>query len=417
MEPYIEMLVNGGHWTTYEIHECDYSELKHRLLWTTESEDFATEKYYDTSDSTLEKSGCNLQVTQLMSGAALLTLCSKDTLILYQYLDAFEEVENEIKNIDSKIADELRRSFDISADDLHSYCATALKSSVMKIADVWVILSAEIVYGKHQASLSCVSVDPEDGRSCLDAILRHLQIRKKSEKTRIIRFRANKTCRQMEGTPEQNKDLYPCLLALGKGYETGFFDDFFPYLSEECEKTSQWNYETVCGKEAVISYFKQKGEFSQKNAGKVKTRVVELVNHMNPVSKGGDHAGSSFALLYSEGKLCLYLTQYTDHEIVRVIVDLDMDENNKVESICLCMPELFQFRTYRPERKVILDETIESMAVPEWVHEGLKVKHESFGEGTVCSVRGNLFSVAFGERKRAFLADAFEKGFLTKLED
>ena len=349
MEPYIEMLMNGGQCTTYEIHDCDYPELDRRLRWEKKAEDYKTERYFDTADSILEKNGCSLQLTELMSGHALLSLRSKGNRVFYQYLDAFETSQSQLENVDAEIADELAERFGVSVEDLYFTSATSLKSSVMKIKNVWVILSTEIVYGSHQASLSGISLDPEETKACLNAVLRHFQIRKKSEKTRVMRFRSNQYCKLREGTPEQNEALYPCLLALGTGYETGCFDGFFPYLADECEKTSQWSYETVCGKENVIEYYREKGELNRNAQGKTKTWVVELVNNMSPYPMKEAGSGASLKLFYSEGKLCLYLEQYLENEVIKVIVDLNMDENNKVASVCLCMPELFQFRPYRPE--------------------------------------------------------------------
>ena len=351
MEPYIETLVNGGYLSTYEIHECDYGIIKDGLRWETESDHYQREQYYDTYDRKLENSGCFLQITELKSGNALLTLSTKNSPVLYSYLSHVDKDQDLLKQADDKVIEQLKEQFGISIDDLHSGCATSFKPCAVKLGDAWLFLNAEIVFGSHEASLSCISADSKDGKKYLDAVLELFHIRKKSERTRASRFRSNKRKEKMEGTPEQNEVLYPCLLALGKGYETGCFDDFYPYLADGCEKTSQWSYETVYGKENVIEYFRKKVELSKKSGGRAKTRVVELVNHMNPVPMGDDNPRSSLALLYSEGKLCLYLMQFIHDETVRVIVDVDLDENDKVQSICLCMPELFQFRTYRPERR------------------------------------------------------------------
>ena len=356
MEPYVEMLINGGCWTFYEIHECDCAMIRDGLRWESESDQYLSEQYFDTSDQKLEKSDCCLQITELESGNALLSLSTNDEPISFCYLSHADESQDLLKQADTRIVEQLKERFGISIDDLHDRPATSFKPSIVRIGDAWLFLNAEIVYGSHQASLSCISADPKTGRELLDAVLEHFQIRKKSERSRALRFRSAKRSEMTEGTPEQNEVLYPCLLALGKGYETGCFDDFYPYLADECEKTSQWTYETVYGKENVIEYFREKVELSRKSGGRAQTRVVELVNHMNPVPMGDDHPGASLALFYSEGKLCLYLTQFIHDEIVRVIVDVDMDEDNKVQAICLCMPELFRFRTYRPERRTLQEE-------------------------------------------------------------
>lgn len=349
MESYIEMLVYGGYLTTYEIHECDYGMIRDGLEWEAESDDYQREQYYDTYDRKLENSGCFLQITELNSGNALLALSTKNKPVLYSYLAKAEKDQALLKQADTKVVEQLKEQFGISIDDLHSGCATSFKPSIVRLGDAWLFLNAEIVFGSHEASLSCITADLNDGKKYLDAVLEHFHIRKKSERSRALRFRTNKRKEKMEGTPEENEVLYPCLLALGKGYETGCFDDFYPYLADECEKTSQWTYETVYGKENVIEYFRKKVELSQQSGGRAKTRVVELVNHMNPVPMKDNHPKSSLALLYSEGKLCLYLMQFIHDETIRVIVDVDLDDNNKVQSICLCMPELFQFRTYRLE--------------------------------------------------------------------
>ncbi len=55
MEPYVEMLINGGCWTSYEIHECDYGLLRDGLRWEEVSDDFQSERYYDTFDRMLPK--------------------------------------------------------------------------------------------------------------------------------------------------------------------------------------------------------------------------------------------------------------------------------------------------------------------------------------------------------------------------
>ena len=150
--------------------------------------------------------------------------------------------------------------------------------------------------------------------------------------------------------------LLKYLQIVGSCYATGDFEPLFPYLSDDCVWESQWRLTPETGKETVINYFTKKGETLRKTGSFPKWMVVEFVDNMNPVRAQlkGKNIDSSrptrVALFYEEGKLALFMAQDLDDVTNASIVDLTIDDNNLIKRIDICMPELFKFVKYEPNK-------------------------------------------------------------------
>lgn len=86
---------------------------------------------------------------------------------------------------------------------------------------------------------------------------------------------------------EENSRLFDVLHALRKGYETGDFDELFPYLAADCVMESQWVLTPNTGYDAVVDYFTGKGKTLAKNESFPDCSIVELIGCMNPIESDG----------------------------------------------------------------------------------------------------------------------------------
>ena len=150
----------------------------------------------------------------------------------------------------------------------------------------------------------------------------------------------------------KNDVLFERLKLLCKGYSTGKFDDLFPYLSDDCVFESQWVFIPNTGKEEVIDYLVAKGETLRRNGSFAECTIVEFVGSFNPIKNanihlnGGEPQIGNLGLWYDEGKLAVLMRQQLEDELVSIIVEMDLDENDLISRIDLCMPELFRFKHY-----------------------------------------------------------------------
>ena len=147
----------------------------------------------------------------------------------------------------------------------------------------------------------------------------------------------------------KNGVLEKCLSVLAKGYTTGFFDELFPLLAEDCVFETQWRMEPEAGKAAVIAYFTAKGRTLRDMACCPEADLIQFVGDANPIRNadmlfnGEPHHGT-FVMMYEPNKLALRLRQRLNGQVNHVIVDLTLNEQDQIRRIDLCMPELFRYR-------------------------------------------------------------------------
>ena len=137
-------------------------------------------------------------------------------------------------------------------------------------------------------------------------------------------------------------------------YSTGDFAPLFFFLSDDVVLESQWVMQPNVGRKAVEDYFTGKGKTLKKHNCCPECRIVRLVGNLNSVESdvsvnGKEPEHAKVGLLYSDGKLCMYMSQTLNGETNGVIVDVTMDDRNMISRIDLCMPELFRFEPYEED--------------------------------------------------------------------
>lgn len=154
----------------------------------------------------------------------------------------------------------------------------------------------------------------------------------------------------MKSKTEENKLLYKVLKEVGRGYETGDFSGFYPYLREDCVLTSHWVLTDLTGYDNIVYYFDGKGETLRRHDCLAHTTVVELVGntHLLPSNEiginGATPQSGRVEIYYKSGKYCLLMEQTINGEVIRILVDVKLDDEGMVKQINLCEPAMFQFR-------------------------------------------------------------------------
>lgn len=156
----------------------------------------------------------------------------------------------------------------------------------------------------------------------------------------------------MRTDSNKNETLKGYLETLCKCYSTGRFENLFPLLADDCVFESQWVLTPNTGKSAVVDYFQGKGATLRKNNCCPTCTIVEFVGNLNTIKNaevhlnGGEAQRASLGLWYPDGKLAMLMCQTLNDVTNGVIVDLQLDENDLISQIDLCMPELFNFKHF-----------------------------------------------------------------------
>ena len=100
-----------------------------------------------------------------------------------------------------------------------------------------------------------------------------------------------------------------------------------------------------------MKYFQEKGATMREYNVCPKTKLVELVGDMAPVTAEvtvgeEEPAMGKVGLLYEPGRLALFMSQRLDDETNAVIVLIRVNEDDLITRIDLCIPQLFFYVTY-----------------------------------------------------------------------
>ena len=152
----------------------------------------------------------------------------------------------------------------------------------------------------------------------------------------------------------KNDILLKYLIVLARCYSTGSFYDLFPLLAEDVVWESQCVLEPRCGKPVVMTYYIDKGKRFRTNHCCPDCYIIRFVGSLNTVR--GAHATinvveefhGSVGILYPEGKYAMFMHQIVNGETVTGIVDLQLDENDLISRIDLCLPEFYRFEIVDP---------------------------------------------------------------------
>ena len=190
----------------------------------------------------------------------------------------------------------------------------------------------------------------------------------------------------MRTDSSKNEILFERLKVLCQCYSVGKFEALFPFLSEKCVFESQWVLTPNTGKEAVTDYFTKKGATLRKAGSCPECTIVELVGNLNTIKNadihlnGGEAKRGSFGLWYPDGKLAMLMCQQSNGELISVLVDMQLDENDLIARIDLCMPELFRFKHYAGPFDTEEDEPLTQDTIEQIVRDLLIASPEDFDE-------------------------------------
>lgn len=360
VRPLPELLVEEHNYATCELYVDDYNAIK-KSDWeeveNTEekSNGFFHEDYYDTENHDIETAGMCLSVTELFDGRRLLSLKVADgtrhSVVVEEKLEA--------KDIIGALNDEMLALLPdaCKTGDLRLQGRTAIKHYIRQWLglNVYLVLSFEIVYGSHQASLTAIGDTGAFCENILNSALWQFKAKAKTQLERCERFRKKRDMSRAERATAQADIRYNHLMALANGYQTGCFDELRPLLAEDCVWESQWRIGAEKGRDAVMEYYEKKGT-SIRNSGSFPVcSVVELVGNSKPSApvyteeNGERKPAPTVALLYTEGKLCLYMEQVVDGQKNGAILDLTLDTDGLISRIDVCIPDLFRFVPYQKE--------------------------------------------------------------------
>ena len=190
----------------------------------------------------------------------------------------------------------------------------------------------------------------------------------------------------MRTNSKKNDVLLEHFKILCVSYSTGRFESLFPLLSEECVFESQWRLTPYKGKADIIEYLTDKGKSMRKRDSCPECTVVKLIGNFNKIENanihlnGGEAQRASFGLYYEDGKLAMLMSQRLDGKVNSVIVDMQLDENDLISRIDLCMPELFKFEHYAGPFDFDEDEPMTQETIEQIVRNLLIANPDSFEE-------------------------------------
>ncbi|HSK69272.1 MAG TPA: hypothetical protein VLA21_08450 [Candidatus Limnocylindria bacterium] len=126
---------------------------------------------------------------------------------------------------------------------------------------------------------------------------------------------------------------------IAQGYKTGDFRPLFVMLAEDCVWSSQWRFDRLEGRDAVINYFRSKGKTLREPGDGMSVSVAELTGHH---LKPGDPVPSFFR----EGRPCVLLSQVIDGEEVGTLAIPHCNEEGLIERIDMALPAVFHLRAW-----------------------------------------------------------------------
>lgn len=144
------------------------------------------------------------------------------------------------------------------------------------------------------------------------------------------------------------------LKILGECYSAGRFEALEPLIDERCVFESQWVLEPRTGKAVVMEYLHGKGRALRKSGAFPWFELIELVGDLalSPQQDfllNDEPVFGSFGLLYEAGKICLLMRQRVQDDIIDIVIDIQLNQLEKIIRIDLCMPELFRYRPWSPK--------------------------------------------------------------------
>lgn len=319
--PGINWIFNGP-----ELDETIPFEGNNREVYE-EPKDFLHEAYLVNSND----SEIYLQVNELPDGSRVVLLFNHG-IKTYQFIkyvsdekfDVFENLNNEMR---AKI-EEIER--DGSTFKWIGQCA--IKPTIYKLKDAWMIFNFEIVYGKHANSIDIIADNIDRAKDIENLLFNRMRSKPISHRSRYERFNCNKEYDRYNGSEECNKLRHKYLKIIKKAYETFDFSEIFDYLDESCI----WG--GAKGKSAVIENLKKSADEMKKNNYLHQCTIVQVGRPVAPLECNTKPDGSGekcfVGLLYHQGELCMVDVSPRQTLFFRI----DLYPNGRIHSYYATLP-------------------------------------------------------------------------------
>ena len=134
------------------------------------------------------------------------------------------------------------------------------------------------------------------------------------------------------------EDAFKAVHTIAQGYQTGDFRPLFTLLSEDCSWESQWRFDRLAGRDAVIAYYRGKGKTLREGGDSVHCDIVVLLDH------SGLKPGEEPPSFYREGKLCVLVSQTINGEAVQTLIVPTSNAQGLINRIDICIPGAYRFK-------------------------------------------------------------------------
>ena len=208
----------------------------------------------------------------------------------------------------------------------------AVKPTIYKLKDAWVIFNFEIVYGKHMNSIDIIAENMERAKDIETRLFDRMRKQPVSRRSRYERFNFNKNFDRYNGSEECNKLRHKYLRIIKEAYEKFDFSEIFDYLDDGC----MWG--PAKGKEAVIANLTRSAVDMKKNNYLHKCTIVQVGKPVAPLECNTKPDGSGercfVGLLYHQGELCM--VDVTPRQTL--FFRMDLSPNGKIHSYYATLP-------------------------------------------------------------------------------
>lgn len=341
MKEYVKQLLDGGVHLCIETNEQGLNwifngpeldetipfEGNNREVYE-ESDDFLHEAYWPNSND----KEIYLQTNELSDGNYVIVFFNHGVKT-YQYVevasednfDVFKCVNDEIKSLLSQV-----ESDGSAFKPRMGQCA--IRPTIYKLKDAWMIFNFEIVYGKHMNSIDIIANNMERAKDIETRLFDRMRNQPVSHRSRYERFNFNKNFDRYNGSEECNKLRHKYLRIIKEAYERFDFSEIFDYLDDGCT----WG--PAKGKEAVIANLKRSAVEMKKNNYLHKCTIVQVGKSVAPLECNTKPDGSGercfVGLLYHQGELCM--VDVTPRQTL--FFRIELSPNGKIHSYYATLP-------------------------------------------------------------------------------
>lgn len=138
-----------------------------------------------------------------------------------------------------------------------------------------------------------------------------------------------------------------CLNAIRRLYVRRDTAVLEPLIAGRCEMHSSWVQTPMSGKEEIIDYFRNKARSLPDEYGRMRADIVKLIGS-SPINANvqvqDEFYHSAKVIVPAEtGRFCLLVFQQKENEMVKALIDIDIDSNGFISKISLNMPEIYKF--------------------------------------------------------------------------